>query len=110
VPPGFPDPLRLADFGFTLARITIHSSRTRFAGRLNSGVRRTTGSDMESIIYICGAIIFGIGYAFLKPTLDGPWLIAIAVAYFGLLRLTASAARRYASRRALARSPNDKPA
>ena len=32
-------PLRAAGFGFTLARITSHSSRTRFAGRLNSGVR-----------------------------------------------------------------------
>ena len=28
-----------AGFGFTLARITVRSSRTRFAGRLNSGVR-----------------------------------------------------------------------
>ena len=29
-----------AGFGFTLARITVRSSRTRFAGRLNSGVMR----------------------------------------------------------------------
>ena len=33
------NPLRVAGFGFTLARITVRSSRTRFAGRLNSGVR-----------------------------------------------------------------------
>ncbi len=37
--PGLPRPLRAAGFGFTLARITVRSSRTRFAGRLNSGVR-----------------------------------------------------------------------
>ncbi len=36
--PGVPDPLRVTGFGFTLTRITSHSSRTRFAGRLNSGV------------------------------------------------------------------------
>ena len=36
--PGLPTPLRAAGFGFTLARITVRSSRTRFAGRLNSGV------------------------------------------------------------------------
>ena len=37
--PALPDPLRGAGFGFTLARITVRPSRTRFAGRLNSGVR-----------------------------------------------------------------------
>ena len=37
--PTLPDPLRAAGFGFTLARITVRPSRTRFAGRLNSGVR-----------------------------------------------------------------------
>ena len=42
VPPAPPDPLRVAGFGFTLARITSRPSRTRFAGRLNSGVRRQT--------------------------------------------------------------------
>ena len=38
--PTLPAPLRAAGFGFTLARITVRPSRTRFAGRLNSGVRR----------------------------------------------------------------------
>ncbi len=38
--PCSPDPLRVAGFGFTLARITVRPSRTRFAGRLNSGVMR----------------------------------------------------------------------
>src|SRR3990167_6200493 len=37
--PTLPTPLRAAGFGFTLARITVRPSRTRFAGRLNSGVR-----------------------------------------------------------------------
>ena len=37
--PGLPTPLRATGFGFTLARITVRPSRTRFAGRLNSGVR-----------------------------------------------------------------------
>ena len=37
--PDLPTPLRAAGFGFTLARITVRPSRTRFAGRLNSGVR-----------------------------------------------------------------------
>ena len=38
--PALPDPLRVTGFGFTLARITVRPSRTRFAGRLNSGVSR----------------------------------------------------------------------
>ena len=42
MPPGLPTPLRATGFGFTLARITVRPSRTRFAGRLNSGVRRQT--------------------------------------------------------------------
>ena len=40
--PWLPGPLRATDFGFTLARITVRPSRTRFAGRLNSGVRPWT--------------------------------------------------------------------
>ena len=44
VPPTLPVPLRAAGFGFTLGRITVRPSRTRFAGRLNSGVRRS-GED-----------------------------------------------------------------
>ena len=31
MPPAPPDPLRVAGFGFTLARITVRSSRARFA-------------------------------------------------------------------------------
>ncbi len=62
---------------------------------------------MEGTIYICGAVIFGVGYALLKPMLDGPWLIAIAIVYFGLLRLAAYAAKRHALRRALARASNN---
>jgi hypothetical protein len=65
---------------------------------------------MESIIYIGGAFVFGIGYALLKPLLDAPWLIAIAIAYFGLLRLAAYAAKRYVLRRALSRASNTKQA
>ncbi len=37
--PVLPLPLQASGFGFTLARITSRPSRTRFAGRLNSGVR-----------------------------------------------------------------------
>ena len=36
--PRSPAPLQASGFGFTLARITSRPSRTRFAGRLNSGV------------------------------------------------------------------------
>ena len=63
---------------------------------------------MEGIIYICGAIAFGIAYAFLKPMLDGPWLIAIAIVYFGLLRLAGYAAKRHVLRRALAPASSNK--
>ena len=37
--PVLPLPLQASGFGFTLARITSRPSRTRFAGRLNAGVR-----------------------------------------------------------------------
>ncbi len=71
-------------------------------------IRRITDFGMEGIIYICGAIAFGVGYAFLKPALDGPWLIAITVAYFGLLRLAAYAAKGHALRKMLARASNNR--
>ena len=52
--PGHPVPLRAAGFGFTLARITSRPSRTRFAGRLNSGVRPHSRNPMtEEITYRC---------------------------------------------------------
>jgi hypothetical protein len=65
---------------------------------------------MESIIYIGGAFVFGISYAFLKPLLDAPWLIAIAIVYFCFLRPVGYAAKRYALRRALGRASNTKQA
>jgi len=55
---------------------------------------------MESIIYIAGAIVFGVTYPFLKPAVSGQWLVTIAVAYFGILRF----ACHYASKRALRRA------
>ena len=45
--PSFPRPLQAAGFGFTLARITVRSSRTRFAGRLNSGVIRGQATSLR---------------------------------------------------------------
>jgi hypothetical protein len=59
---------------------------------------------MEGIIYIAGALVFGIAYALLKPIVDGSWLVAIAVAYFGLLRLIGHYAAKYALRRAIGRA------
>ena len=59
---------------------------------------------MGGMIYIAGALIFGIGYAFLKPHLEAPWLIVIAVAYFALLRLLGQYADRYSLRRAISRA------
>ena len=50
-PPVFPDPLRAAGFGFTLARITVRSSRTRFAGRLNSGDMPHLGGASSPLHY-----------------------------------------------------------
>ena len=58
---------------------------------------------MEGIIYIAGALAFGVGYALLKPTVDGPWLIAIAVVYFGLLRLVGNYVAKRKLRIAIAR-------
>lgn len=57
---------------------------------------------MEGIIYIAGAVIFGVAYAFLKPVVSGPWHVAIAVAYFGLLRFAGHYATKRAFRRAIA--------
>jgi len=57
---------------------------------------------MEGIIYIAGVIVFGVAYAFLKPALSGPWLVAIAVAYFGLLRFAGHHAAKRALRRSIA--------
>ena len=61
---------------------------------------------MEGIIYIAGALVFGVGYAFIKPMVEAPWLIAIAIVYFGLLRLAAQYAAKYAMRRELSRATN----
>ena len=61
---------------------------------------------MEGIIYIAGALVFGVGYAFLKPIVEAPWLIAIAIAYFGLLRLAGQYATKYAMRRGISRATN----
>ncbi|RYY22407.1 MAG: hypothetical protein EOP62_23230 [Sphingomonadales bacterium] len=63
---------------------------------------------MEGIIYIAGALVFGFGYAFLKPIVEAPWLIAIAIAYFWLLRLAAQYAAKYAMRREVSRATNRK--
>ena len=63
---------------------------------------------MEGIIYIVGAFVFGVGYALIKPLLDAPWLITIAIVYFGLLRLAAYAVKRHALRRALSRASTNK--
>jgi hypothetical protein len=56
---------------------------------------------MEGIIYIAGAVVFGVVYAFIKPAVDGPWLVAIAVAYFALLRLVGHCAAKLVLRKAI---------
>lgn len=58
---------------------------------------------MEGMIYIAGALVFGVAYAFLKPVVDGTWLVAIAIAYFGSLRLIG----RFATKQALRKSIDD---
>ena len=59
---------------------------------------------MEGTIYIAGALVFGVAYGLLKPITQGPWLGAMAVAYFGLLRLIGHYAAKYALRRAIKRA------
>jgi hypothetical protein len=58
---------------------------------------------MEGIICIAGALVFGVAYAFLKPVVDGTRLVAIAIAYFGSLRLIG----RFSAKQALRKSIND---
>ena len=59
---------------------------------------------MEAAIFMVGAVVFGVVYALLKPHMAGPWLVAPAVVYFGLLRLIGHLAAKNARRKLLLRA------
>ncbi len=64
---------------------------------------------MESLIYIVGAVLFGLVYPLIKPGLDWPLVAALALIYFGLLRLVAHLSAKHMRRRSIARATGGRP-
>ncbi|WP_310165489.1 hypothetical protein [Pseudoxanthomonas japonensis] len=56
--------------------------------------------DTQAVIFILGALVFGLVYPFFKPYLDWPWVAVLAVAYFAGLRLLGHFIARTNRRRA----------